>query len=220
MSANTNPTKTFEDRLTEARTAKLAGASDKRLKSDVAINDALKRESVKSLTATLENLYEDLGLDMDRLTNKIKMARRSPYGRISEMITMVASTYAWPIDNLSQAKEIPELQDQMMEILSERGINIDADLLLDIKEAKGFNSFLDQTTFQIVDGIEPEYEELEYYLLTFADAASLPFIDYKMTEASYDRLEAKALDRVRAEQTSAEEALARHQDMNNSGEEA
>ena len=220
MNANTNTTKTFEERLEEARQAKLAGASDKRLKSDVAINDALKREAVKSLTATLENLYEELGLDLDKLANKIKMARRSPYGRISEMITMIASTYAWPVENASQAKEIPELQEQFMEILSERGINIDADLLLDIKEAKGFNSFLDQATFEVVDGIEPEFEELEYYLLTFAEEASLPFLDYKMTETAYHRLEVKALDRVRAEQASAEEALARHQEMNNSGEEA
>lgn len=203
----------FNTRLQEARAKSLANNSDTRLKSDIAINDALKRESVKTLTTILTNVYEELGLDQERLANKIKLARKSNYGRIAEMITMVASTYAWPCADSSQASEIPELQERMLDTLASLGVQIDGDLLLDIKEAKGFNSFLDDSTFEVVDCVEPEYEELEYYLLTFATEASLPIIDYKMNESVFAKAEAKALDKIRIEQEAAQEALARHNEM-------
>ena len=101
----------FNTRLKEARAKALKTNSDTRLVSDIAINDALKRESVKTLTTILENVYDELNLDKEKLANKIKLARKSKYGRISEMITMVASTYAWPCADSSQASEIPELQE-------------------------------------------------------------------------------------------------------------
>ena len=205
--------KDFTTRLQEARAKALQNNSDTRLVSDIAINDALKRESVKTLTTILTNVYEELGLDQEKLTNKIKLARKSNYGRISEMITMVASTYAWPCADSSQASEIPELQERMLDTLSSLGIQIDGDLLLDIKEAKGFNSFLDQSTFEVVECVEPEYEELEYYLLTFATEASLPIIDYKMNETVFAKAETKALERIQIEQDAAKEALARHNEM-------
>lgn len=205
--------KDFTTRLQEARAKALQNNSDTRLVSDIAINDALKRESVKTLTTILTNVYEELGLDQEKLTNKIKLARKSNYGRISEMITMIASTYAWPCADASQASEISELQERMLDTLSSLGIQIDGDLLLDIKEAKGFNSFLDQSTFEVVECVEPEYEELEYYLLTFATEASLPIIDYKMNETVFAKAETKALERIQIEQDAAKEALARHNEM-------
>lgn len=204
---------TFEQRLAEARTLKLANNGENRLKSDIAINDALKRESAKKLTTIIKTLAEELLLDTEKYDRKIALARRSPYGRISEMITMVASMYAWPVAQGGQASEIPELQERMLDTLADLGVRVDGDLLLDIKEAKGFNSFLDETIFEAVDGVEPQYEELEYYLLTFAEEASLPFVDYKMTETTYNKLEKKALERIKTEKRLAEEALARQKQM-------
>ena len=204
---------TFKQKLQTARKKSIAKNSDVRLKSDVAINDALKRESIKTLTTVLTTVTEDLGLDLEKMERRIKSARKSAYGRVTEMVCILASTYAWPVAESSQAKEIPELQERMLDSLSDLGINIDGDLLLDIKEAKGYNSFLDKETFTVVDGVEPEFDELQYYLLTFAETAKLPFIDYKMTETVYDKLETKALARIEAEQKSAQEALDRHAEM-------
>ena len=204
---------TFKQKLQTARKKSIAKNSDVRLKSDVAINDALKRESIKTLTTVLTTVTEDLGLDLEKMERRIKSARKSAYGRVTELVCILASTYAWPVAESSQAKEIPELQERMLDSLSDLGINIDGDLLLDIKEAKGYNSFLDKETFTVVDGVEPEFDELQYYLLTFAETAKLPFIDYKMTETVYDKLETKALARIEAEQKSAQEALDRHAEM-------
>ena len=205
--------KEFEAKLAEARKQALANTSDVRLKSDIAINDALKRESIARLSSVLTRVYDELALDSEKLDRSIKSARKSNYGRVAEMITKVASTYAWPCAETSQASEIPELQDRMLATLAENGINVDGELLLDIKEAKGFNSFLDQATFEVVNGVEPEYEELEYYLLTFAEKAGLPIIDYKMSESVWNKAEERALAKIATEKELAEQALARHNKM-------
>ena len=206
-------TTTFETKLEEARAKALANTTDTRLRSNVAINDSLKRESLATMRLIINGVVEDLGLDEDRFKKRIDTARRSSYGRVCEHINILASIYAWPIDNNGQASEIPELQERVLDTLAGLGVNVSGDLLLDIKDAKGYNSFLDETTFEVVDGVEPLYEELEYYYLTFAESASLPIIDYKMSETVYNKLETKALKRIETEKALAEEALARHQEM-------
>jgi hypothetical protein len=209
MSINTE----FQAKVAEAKAARLKSNTNQRLRSEIAINDALRRESAKTMETLVRALSDELGLDSERIERSIKAARKSKYGRVSELISKVASIYAWPLADNSQASEIPELQERVIETLSSLGVNVDPDLLLDIKESKGFNSFMDQATFEVVDGIEPEYDELEYYLMTFADCAQLPIIDYKMTPVIWEANEAKALKAIEQEQQLAEEALARHQEM-------
>jgi hypothetical protein len=216
MSINTE----FQAKVAEAKAARLKSNNNQRLRSEIAINDALRRESAKTMETLVRALSDELGLDSERIERSIKAARKSKYGRVSELISKVASIYAWPLADNSQASEIPELQERVIETLASLGVNVDPDLLLDIKESKGFNSFMDQATFEVVDGIEPEYDELEYYLMTFADCAQLPIIDYKMTPAIWEANEAKALKNIKQEQQLAEEALTRHQEMTQSTEAA
>jgi len=206
-------TTAFEQKLEEARAKALANTTDTRLRSNVAINDALKRESLATMRTLINTVVDDLGLDEENYTKRIDTARRSAYGRICEHVNILSSIYAWPIGNSGQTSEIPELQERMLDTLAELGVNVSGDLLLDIKDAKGFNSFLDESTFEVIDGIEPLFEELEYYYLTFAECAGLPIIDYKMSESAYGKLEVKALKRIEVEKQLAEEALARHNQM-------
>jgi len=203
----------FHTKLQQARTANIASHTDVRLQSDIAINDSLKRESLKILTATINTIAEELSLDSERVERSVKNARRSEYGRIPELITLLAKIYAWPIESTDQAKEIDDLQERMLDTLANNGINVTHDLMMDIKEAKGYHSFLDLATFEVVDGIEPEYDELYYYLLTFAEEAKLPLVDYKLTRAKWTISENKALAKIQTEQTAAQEALTKHEEM-------
>lgn len=204
----------FNTTLETARINALAHNSEFRLRSETAINDTLKRESVRTLEKVIFAIGEELGFDEEKLANKIKRARRSHYGRVSEMIMIIASMYAWPMVDNSQVSEINELQERVLDTLEANGINIDADLLLDIKEAKGYNTFLSQETFEPVEGVEPEYVELDYYLRTFADIAGLPYIDYKMNEAVYNKLERIALRNIEIEKAKNDEARARYEALN------
>lgn len=205
--------KTFNTRLEKARAKALGNTTKTRLKSEVAINDALRRESAKKLETIIIGLTEELGLDNDKMLNRLKRARKSAYGRVSEMITIIASIYAWPLADDSQISEMVELQERVIDTLANYQVNVDPDLLLDIKEAKGYTSFLDMNTFEVKEGSEPDYAELEYYLLTFADNANIPYLDYKMTETVYSKLESRAIAKIEQEQELAEEALQRHKEM-------
>lgn len=200
--------KTFEQKLIEARTNNLGAITTTRLRSDIAINDALRRESIKALTSKLEEVYDVLDLDLDMLHRKIAASRRSEYGRVPALINILAATYAWPIDDNSKASDITALQEDLLDELP----GLDGDVLLDLKESKGYHSFLDEA-FATVDGIEPDYEEYEYFTLTVADALQLPYVDNKITEQIWNKNETKALEKISSEQDLASEALARLQDV-------
>ena len=203
----------FKTKLELARANNVSNHTVSRLRSEVAINDTLKRESIRTMDTVVNSVVEELGLDEERYAKRLATTRRSPYGRVCEQINILASIYAWPIENSSQVSEIPEMQERVLDTLTSLGITIEGDLLLDIKDAKGYTSFLDDVKFETVEGVEPLFDELEYYYLTFAEAAGLPVIDYKMSESVYEKIEAKALDRIKLEQQSADEALARHNEM-------
>jgi hypothetical protein len=197
----------FTDRLNKARTANLGELTSTRLRSDIAINDALRRESIKTLVSKLEDVYEDLNLDLDMLHRKIATSRRSEYGRVPALINILAATYAWPIHDSSEAANIPQYQEQMTDLL-----HLDAEILLDLKESKGYHSFLNDD-FEIVDGIEPDYEEYQYYILTIADALQIPYVDNKINTATWTNNETKALTKISVEQAEAATALARHNQL-------
>jgi intein/homing endonuclease len=197
----------FTDKLNAARTANLGELTSTRLRSDIAINDALRREAIKSLTQKLEEIYEELDLDLDTLHRKIAASRRSEYGRVPALINILAATYAWPIHNNSEAANISQYQEQMADLL-----HLDAEILLDLKEAKGYHSFLNED-FEIVDGVEPDYEEYQYYILTVADALQIPYVDNKINTTTWTNNETKALAKISVEQAEAATALARHNQL-------
>jgi len=197
--------KSFEDRLAQVRKNNLSTINTTRLRSDIAINDALRRESVKTMVSTLEEVYEVCGLDLDMLHRKIAASRRSEYGRVPALINILAATYAWPVGDSVHASEIPQRQEDILDILK-----LDKELLLDLKEAKGYHSFLDEA-FEVVESVEPDYEEYNYFVLTVADNLQIPFVDNKMNDALWAKNEAKALKKIEEEKVLADEALKRHE---------
>jgi len=202
----------FEERLRIAREAKLSNIQTTRLASEVAINDTLKRESARKMISLIKEVGELLSLDDEGLDRKIKATRKSEYGRIPALINLLAKIYTWPIAIGGQASDIDSLQEEVLELLVEKSIIIDKDLLVDIKESKGFHSFLDDEA-QIVEGEEPDFEEYNYYILTFADNAGLSLVDNKLSKVKWQAIESKAHSKALEEQTLALEALERHKKL-------
>ncbi len=206
----------YQDKLESVRESATLAMVERRLRSSAAIDDNLKRESISTLTTILKDVNELLGLDADKLSMSIKGARKSEYGRIPEMVTALTKMYAWPIESIDDVKEIDEKQEEIRELLASKGIVLSHDLLLDIKEAKGYHSFLDKDTFEIIDGVEPEYEEFNYYITTAAEAMDLPYVDFKLQEAKWEKNEDKALAKIKIEHEAAQAALDAHKKLMNS----
>jgi len=214
MEQANNTQEQFTARLEAARTSATENMRDNRLKTDTAINYELRKDSQKIVTTVLHSLYDMLGFDEEKLEFAIKMARRSEYGRISELITHIAKVYAWPVADVSEVKEIDGLQEEILEHLAtEHNIVVTHDLLLDIKEAKGSHTFLTKDTYEVVDAQEPEFQELGFYLRTFAEYAAMPIIDYKLTESQWNRNENKAITKVNQEHENAQQALQDYNDL-------
>lgn len=184
--------------------------------ADVQAGMVAKREARATLKELLINIGEEIQFDSERIERSIATTRRSMYGEIPALIIAISAKYAWPISAGQSVTELPELQDRIIEILEPYGI--DSDLLLDIKEAKGFNSFLDMETFKPVQGIVPEYDEFEFLLTEFAVKLGIKFLDLKLSPAVYDKRELIALKDIENEQKEAELALALHEEMMGEGE--
>jgi len=211
--AETTKVLTFDERLEEAREARVASINSNRLRSDVAINDMLRREAIGTMTTILTRVVTAIKGDHDKLANRLKMIRRSEYGRVPEMVNVLAGLYAWPIQDGGDARDIPTLQDEILSTLASMDIAVTGDLLLDIKEAKGHHSFMDKDTGDIIDCLEPEYEEYRYFVLTFAEAAGLPLMDIKLTEPVWLTQENKIVAKLNLEIAANAEALAAHEAM-------
>jgi hypothetical protein len=198
----------FKDKLTTIKSSSTA---------NIYADKKRTRTTLKRLCATVS---EELGLDNEKTARAMAAINKSPYGQIPALVLWLSGKYAWPVSETSQASEIPELQERMLDIINEavQELNpnaepIDGDALLDMKQAKGYNSFLDLETFTTVAGIEPDYDELEYLMYTFINNIGLQYCDFKMTASRYNTLETQALKDIKAEQEAAEAALARHNDM-------
>ncbi len=187
--------------------------------SDIIQTQAAKRSTIKSLETILLGMYDELDLDTDRLENAFKAARKSEYGRIAELISSIAKTYNWPIEDKANMKEINAKQDQLIDFLADSyNLIVTHDMLLDIKESKGYHSFIDKETYTIVECVEPEYEEFQACILEFAMAATrsnLPItvIDYKLNSTIWDKNEDKAIQKAREEEAFAQAELDKHNSL-------
>lgn len=198
-----------------ARENALINMTSRRLRSATAIDDSLKRESISSITTVLKAVAEHLEFDMEKLESTIKNSRKSEYGRVPELLTVLTKMYAWPVNSVDEAKEIDDKQEEIRELLAERNIRVTHDLLLDVKESKGYHSFLDTNSYEIVDGVEPEYDDFNFYITSLAESMNIPYVDFKLDETKWDKNEAKALTKIQLEHEAAQTALKAHEALNN-----
>ena len=209
MESVNNVVTDFEARVAQARQDKLGQLTVTRLTSEIAIDDTLRRESARTMKLLLHSVADEIGYDDEVLDRKIAVTRRSEYGYIPALVNILSAIYNWPITGNGNPAEVEGFREDIVECLKSNNIDMDPDLLLDIKEAKGYHSFVDDEA-NLVEGVEPDYEEYNFFMLTFADKAGLPVIDNKLTEARWNKLEDKALEKANAELTEMKKAQALH----------
>lgn len=208
----------FEARLEAIREATKSEFNSKRLRSDMAINDALRKESISTLNAmvrTIEassKLEEDSIIDWAKGVRTTKMAKE--YGRIPALIFIITKSFAWPIEDKADAREIPDIQEEINDALSDNGLPIlDIELVLDINESKGYHSFMTDDGEE-KDAVEPDYEQLDYSLTQFCETFDVPFIDYRLKQSAWNRKELLAVADVANKTKANKDALDRQAALN------
>jgi len=205
--------------LVEARRAEKAAALANMRVSNAAVDYELRAEAIRTVRDVVTTVLDVTDLDEERVMNRFNMLRRDEYGRVPGAINILASIYAWPVASVEEASSISEVQENIMDALQAAGYvnkfnkHSLADMLMEVKEVKGFHTFLDNEKFETVEGVEPAYDELSYLYASIAQILGLPLVDFKLTEDKWEKNEAKIIKKVEAELEAAEIALAEHEEV-------
>ena len=208
----------YTAKLDEIRNARNAQFNSKRLSSTVAIEMDLKRESLQSLKNLIQLTVDATPLDsvdrMSLVTKNRSSKNAKEYGQIPSLIFMLCTIVAWPVKSKDDAKNIDSILEDIAEAWSEKGLTFDVDLLLDIKEAKGYHSFMADDGVAM-PAVEPAYDELEYHLSSFVVATNMPSLGLIVTEEKWDNNEKKAQQVVLEEAQANELALKMQEELLN-----
>ena len=171
-----------------------------------ALNYGLRSESTKTLKDMILDVATIADLDEERVQRRITVASKSPYGRIPGLVNLFVSMALWPVEgrDFSGVSELKE------EILAK--YNLDEELLIDIKDSKGFHTFLNDD-HELIKGQEPDLEEYEMLVTLFCTQLEIPVIDFRMTQAKWQLKEDQAIEAAELDMKEAELALSRYKSM-------
>jgi len=169
----------------------------------------LRLKTITDLKAVVYHMASLAEMDTDKISRRIKAAISSEYGKVPGLINLIVAIAHWPSDS-SSPNDLTEAQDLITAYLG-----VDLDLLTDIKQAKGFHSFLTDD-HERKECQEPEYETYTMLLGILAKAMKKQplLIDIKLNESDWNKAEDKAETRVDKEVVAIEEELKRYQEAN------
>ena len=160
-----------------------------RTNSTVAIDRALRTESMEKLNEILDIIQEATGEDICR------QFVQSESGHVTGAISLIASKINWPSQKATP-QENNSLREEIFDTLEESEYLIDPTIFEEIKEARGNHSFMDKKTGAIQDAKEPQYEEMQILVLEAANMLDLPYVDWKLDARKWNREETKALKKL------------------------
>lgn len=153
-----------------------------------------EKATLDTLTKLLYKIADLCGLDDEKMARRIDRAKQSEYGRIDGMVNLLSAVCHWP----AEAGDGSAVSENKR--LIEEKLNLNLMLLSDIRQFRGFTSFVSDD-LQIIAGVEPQYEDYE-------DSVTILLEDMKLTPQResfsinaglWQRLEANAQTRATAE---------------------
>jgi len=182
---------------------------DNFLKTDeMSLNYSLREASIRQVKAKIAKAAEIADLDEDRLVRRINSAAgsKNEYGKVPGLINLLANIVNWPTDE-SSADGINETRE---EILAELGI--DHTLLEDLREAKGYHSFISDE-HELMKGVEPAYDEYRMLVMLIARKLGIEVVDIKLDEDDWNKAEAKAIIAANKELEDVKVELEKHKQL-------
>lgn len=167
-----------------------------------ALNYELRNEATSKLKNLIKEIVTLADMDEEKVERRIAATVRSPYGRVPGLLNLLTSIVLWPVDGRDGAA-VASLRE---EILAKLGTS--EELLIDLKEAKGYTTFLNDD-YEIQPGITPDLEEYEMLATMLAQKLDIAVIDFKLTTERWEALEAKARAEAELEKEEADLELER-----------
>lgn len=175
-------------------------------KSGIEVKKALiqaERTTLKELINIIDSICELCGLDQEKMVRRISVAKKSEYGRINGLLNLLASLVMWPAEQ-GDGASVSTNQKLITDTL-----NVDIDLLEDIKSFRGYHTFVSDE-LEIIDGVEPNYEDYSDYCHIFLEGIELAPSRVVLDESKWQNAEKRAKVRAETELKEMEEAVANH----------
>jgi hypothetical protein len=170
------------------------------------------REAYNGLRKILLDITAEVGLDEEKMANRINSARRSEYGPINGLINLLVSVCNWPAE-AGDGSNVAINQ----KLIEDKYPQIDMLMLDDIKSFRGYHSFVSDDTLQVIDGVEPDYENYRDYCSVLLEDLKLKSIKPTISKDQWQAREASAKVNAKAEAESQRASVERlNAKLNNS----
>ena len=176
---------------------------------------------------------------------KFATTKAGEYGKIGNTLNLISAIYNWPLGKDEEAKLIPDIQEKLLDYLvSAIPIDVEAlkeqfpevddstitavtielresqrtdleSLISDLKEDKGGHAYMDKDGFTLVEGTEPNWEDLPIIYKKLLAIYKVPeeVLDYKLRESQWWKTEDRAIKKFEIELASRAEALEAHREL-------
>ena len=189
--------------LKETRLAEMATM----LQTDpTALNYDLRSEATSQLKTMIAEIATMADLDEEKVARRVTVAVKSPYGRIPGLMNLLTSLVLWPVEG-NDFSGVAELKEEILKKYS-----LDEELLIDIKDAKGYHTFLNDD-HDIIKGQSPDLEEYAMLTTMLARKLKIAVVDHKMTYDKWKQAELDAQEQAKLDAEEAQLDLQRFKDM-------
>ena len=137
------------------------------------------------------------------MAKRIDSALRSEYGPINGLINLVSAIASWPAEPGDGA-----MVSQNRMILESK-LNLDLLLLDDIKQFRGYHSFVNDE-LEIVQGTEPQFEDYTDYCSIFLEDLGAKSFKATIEPATWQRRELVARQKAEVERQNMSDELTRY----------
>lgn len=163
-----------------------------------------ERTTINALKKTVLTITDTLGLDEEKMQRRVDTALKSEYGRINGMVNLLSAIANWPAEQ-GDGTAVGENRRVLEETLK-----LDLMLLEDIRTYRGFHTFATDE-LEIIDGIEPQYEDYEDYVAILLEDMGLTAQQrVKLNPAVWAKVESRTKEKVAIDLERMKIALEKH----------
>lgn len=168
---------------------------------------ANERTTINALKGTINKIVDLLGLDEEKMARRVDAALKSEYGRINGMVNLLSAVANWPAEQ-GDGTAVGENRRTL-----EESLKLDLMLLEDIRNYRGFHTFATDE-LEIIDGIEPQYEDYEDYVAILLEDMGLePQQRVKLNPTVWAKVERRTKEKAHIEIERMKVAVEKHKAM-------
>lgn len=160
------------ENITVTTTSTLTSGEIRKQRLMIKRNLSALRSNIKSKLKTIIAVYDSvIEFDEKVLANKLTSAKLSNYGYIAGLLNVIEGIEQFPA-NIGEGAQAEQNRLEIHKKLEQKELKIETDLLDQLKDSKGNNTFISKQG-QIIEGKEPDLETYYDYVYLILESLNL-----------------------------------------------